>query len=279
MHTRSIVAGALMAATIAFPAGVSARSRPRFEPTDLEWESPGVFEADVEFGYVRSPTTGRVVVPDFELGIGILDNVELNLGGSYALESTVPGSFSFDRPVASSLWPSLKIGIYDHHDQETQGARAIGVQVGPRIPVASGAHGLGFESLLVFGGSRRGLTVAFNLGAFVEPPADAVSRYALGVDAGVDLELALDSRERFQLTGELAGSYFFTADPNQLHTTCGITWTANPNLDLSVVGIFGILPGDDRYGVLFGFEPKLRLFDVSPPHDKQEDKQEDKQDQ
>lgn len=270
MHTRSIVAGSLMAATIALPAGVSARPRPRFEPTDLEWEATGVFEVDVEFGLIRGPASGRLMVPDFELGFGILDNVELDLHGSYALESTVPGSFSFDRPVASSLWPSLKVGIYDDHDQETQRARAIGIQAGPRIPVASGAHGLGFESLVVFGGSRRGLSVAFNLGAFVEPPTDAASRYTLGVDAGIDLELALDSRDRFQLTGELAGSYFLTADPNQLHTTAGITWTVNAHLDLSVVGILGILPGDDRYGLLFGFEPKLRVFDAPPPRDKQD---------
>ena len=165
----------------------------------------------------------------------------------------------------------MKVGIYDDHDPETQRARAIGVQVGPRIPIASGAHGLGFESLVVFGGSRRGLNVALNLGAFVEPPTDAVSLYSLGVDAGIDLELALDSHDRFQLTGELGGSYFLTADPNQLHTTAGITWTVNPNLDLSVVGIVGILPGDDRYGLLFGFEPKLRLFDAPPARDKQED--------
>jgi len=46
MHARSIVAGALMAAAIGLPAGVTARPRPRFEPTDLEWESTGVFEVD-----------------------------------------------------------------------------------------------------------------------------------------------------------------------------------------------------------------------------------------
>ena len=270
MHARSIVAGALMAATIALPAGVSARPRPRFEPTDLEWESTGVFEVDVEFGLIRGPVSGRLVVPDFELDFGILDNLEFDLDGSYALESTVPGSFSFDRPVPSSLWPSLKIGIYNDHDHETQRGRAIGVQVGPRIPIASGAHGLGFETLVVFGGSRRGLSVALNLGAFVEPPTDAVSPYTLGVDAGIDLELALDSRDRFQLTGELGGMYFLTADPNQLHATAGITWTVNANLDLSVLGILGILPGDDRYGVLFGFEPKLHLFDAPPLRGKEE---------
>ena len=45
----------------------------------------------------------------------------------------------------------------------------------------------------------------------------------------------------------------------------------NPNLDLSVVGIFGFLAGDDRYGILFGVEPKLRMFEVAPrDRDKEE---------
>ena len=61
-RTRPIVAGALMAATIALPAGVSARPRPRFEPTDLEWEETGVFEVDVEFG--ADPQPGPVALRD-----------------------------------------------------------------------------------------------------------------------------------------------------------------------------------------------------------------------
>jgi len=254
----------MMAAAIALPAGVSARPRPRFEPTDLEWEDTGVFEADIEFGVVRSPGPWRFVIPDFELDFGILPNLEIDLDGAYAIEGPASGSFSFDHGVPYSLWPSVKIGLYNDHDYQTNRARAVGIQVGPRIPIASGAHGFGFESLVVFGGSTRGLNVSINLGAFVEPPADAVSLYTLGVESGIDLQLTLDSQNRFQLTGELATAYFFTADPRQLHATSGITWSVNPNLDLSVVGIVGFLAGDDRYGILFGFEPKLRMFEVAP---------------
>jgi hypothetical protein len=263
MSTRPIVAIALMAATVAVPAGVSARPRHRFEPTDLEWEATGVFELDIELGAVRSPNAGRLLVPDFELDIGILDNVEFDIDGSYALESS-SGAFTFDHAVVGSLWPSLKIGVWDDHDYETQRAQAFGIQFGPRIPLASGAHGLGGEALVVWGGSRRGLTVALNFGGFVEPPPDAVSQYFLGLEGGVDLELALDQHDRLQLLGELAGAYFFTSDPSQLHTTAGLNWTVNANLNLSVVGLFGFLPGDDRYGILFGFEPKLRLFEPPP---------------
>ena len=76
--------------------------------------------------------------------------------------------------------------------------------------------------------------------------------------------MQLDAQNRFQWTGELATAYFISPDPNQLHATTGITWSASPNLDLSVVGVFGFLAGDDRYGVLFGIEPKLRMFEVAP---------------
>jgi hypothetical protein len=33
-----------------------------------------------------------------------------------------------------------------------------------------------------------------------------------------------------------------------------------PTLDLSIVGLYGLLVGSDRYGVLFGISPKLRMF-------------------
>jgi hypothetical protein len=46
--------------------------------------------------------------------------------------------------------------------------------------------------------------------------------------------------------------------------TGGISWSVHPNLDLSVVGIYGFLEGDDHYGVLFGMDPKIRLFDAPP---------------
>ena len=34
-------------------------------------------------------------------------------------------------------------------------------------------------------------------------------------------------------------------------------------LAFSVVGIVGILPGDDHYGILFGVAPKLRVFEAA----------------
>jgi len=264
-----------MAATIVTPAAVSARPRPRFEPTDLEWEATGVAEVDLEFGAIRSPGPWRFVIPDFELDFGIFENVELNLDGAYAVEGPDDGSFSLDHSVPDSLWPSVKVGIWNDHDYVRRRARAFGIQVGPKLPVASGAHGLGAEGLLVFGGRIYPLNVVLNVGSFVEPYQDATGSRQYGAEAGIDLELELDSHDRFQWTGELAAAWFLPHDPNQLHATTGITWSASPNLDFSVVGIFGFLSGDDRYGVLFGIEPKLRMFEVRPrAKEEQEQEQE-----
>src|SRR6185369_10954092 len=98
----------------------------------------------------------------------------------------------------------------------------------------------------------------------------------IGAEAGLDLQLQLDARNRFQLTSEIATAYFVSPDPNQLHATTGITWSANPSLDISVVGVFGFLSGDDRYGMLFGIEPKLRMFQP-PPRDREDKDKEGKE--
>jgi len=271
MCSRATVAGALMAATIALPAAAfGARPRPRFEPTDLEWEETGVAEVDLEFGAIRSPGPWRFVIPYVELDFGIHHNVELDLDGAYAVEGPDSGSFSFDHAVPDALWPSVKIGLWDDHDEEAKTARAIGIQIGPKVPIARRAHGIGGEGLLVVGGRLIALDAVLNLGGFVEPAQDATSSRQVGAETGLDLQLDLDRQKRFQWTGELAAAFFVRHDPNQLHATTGITWSATANLDLSVVGVFGFLSGDDKYGVLFGVSPKMRMFEVaSSEHDKQ----------
>src|SRR5437868_15205334 len=80
-------------------------TRPLFEPTDLELEDAGVTEIDLQMGAVRSPGPWRVVVPDFELDLGILPWLELDLDGAYAIEGPTTGPFSFDHAAPDSLWP------------------------------------------------------------------------------------------------------------------------------------------------------------------------------
>jgi hypothetical protein len=257
-------AHALVAAGLVILAGASevrARAiRPLFEPTDLEMEDPGVADIDVQIGFIRSQGPWRLVLPDFELDLGMLPWLELDLDGAYALEGPDNGPFALDHAAPDALWPSIKLGLWDSHDNLGRSGRAIGAQLGPKLPVAAGSHGFGFEGLLLFGGSLRRLQLVLNLGGFIDPAPDAVSSYPIGIETGVDMQLKLDDVDRFSITGEISGVYFLTADPNQFLVTAGLTWSPWKSLDLSIVGLYGLLVGSDRYGVLLGVSPKFRMF-------------------
>jgi hypothetical protein len=262
------VAGSLLfsvffsvAVGIAYPRTAVARAiRPLFEPTDLELEETGVTEIDLQIGAVRSQGPWRAVLPDFELDVGFLPWLELDLDGAYAIEGPSTGPFSFDHAAPDSLWPSLKVGVYDDHDGVTGRAGAFGFQVGPKLPVAAGAHGVGVESLLLFGYVVRQLHLVLNAGGFIDPSPDAMSGRPIGIELGLDLELDLGDTNRFSLTGEVSGVVFMSSDPNQLLATSGFTWSVTKSLDLSVVGLWGFLAGSDRYGVLLGVSPKFRFL-------------------
>jgi hypothetical protein len=170
------------------------------------------------------------------------------------------GSFSLNHSAPDALWPSVKLGLFGVHDDEAKMGAAIGWQVGPKLPVARGSHGLGVESLLVLGGAIRHLVAALNIGGFYEPAPDAVSNRPVGLELGLDLQYKLDDIDRFSLTGELGGTHFITSDPDQAEVTLGFVWTVVPTLDLSLTGLLGTPSGGDRYALLFGISPKFRLF-------------------
>ena len=235
-------------------------TRPLFEPTDLELEDEGVVEVDLQIGGIRSQGPWRAVMPDFELDVGVLPGLELDLDGAYAVEGPATGPFSFDHAAPDSLWPCAKIGLYDAHDRPSGRGLAVGVQVGPKLPVAPGAHGIGVESLMLVGAARGHFHAVVNAGGFVEPAPSAGAPRPAGLEVGLDLEQVLDAAERFSLTGELSAVRFVSSDPHQLLATAGLTWAALETLDLSVTGLLGVLAGSDRYGVLVGVSPKLRLF-------------------
>jgi hypothetical protein len=257
---RAAAAAILLAALVGGASPARAAPRPRFEPTDLEWEDTGVAELDLQFGPVRSPGPWRIVVPDFELDLGLLRWLELDLDGAYAVEGPDMGPFSLDHSAPDALWPSVKLGIFGIHDDHGAYGAAFGVQVGPKLPVAPGAHGVGLEGLVLSGGMIGKLTSVLNLGGFVDPAPDAVSARQIGFEIGLDLQYKLDDHDRFGLTGELAATIFTSPDPNQAQATAGFVWSVRPTLDLSITGLLGTLSGGDRYGILFGISPKVRLF-------------------
>jgi len=257
-----LAAWLILAVALAWqPAAARAAARPRFEPTDLEWEDTGVAELDLQVGPVRSSDGPlRIVVPDFEIDLGLLSWLELDLDGAYAVSGPDTGPFSLDHSAPDALWPSVKLGLYGFHDDDAKIGAALGWQVGPKLPVARGSHGLGVESLIVIGGAVRHLILALNVGGFYDPAPDATSARPIGLELGLDLQYKLDNIDRFTLTGELGGTHFISNDPDQAQVTLGFVWTVVPTLDLSITGLLGTPSGGDKYGLLFGISPKVRLF-------------------
>ncbi len=242
--------------------------RPLFEPTDLELEDPGVTELDLQVGVIRGQGPWRLVVPDFELDLGLTRNVELDLDGAYALEAPGPGSFRFEDAAPDNLWPALKLGLYDWVDEgkspDDLVAWAIGTQVGPKIPVAPGSHGVGFEGLVLVGHVLGRAHFVLNAGAFVDPsPAPGANR-PIGIELGLDFDRDLDKLGHYQVTGELSGVRFLSSDPHQLLATAGLGWSPTPATQITIVGLVGFLDGSDRYGALLGLNQKIGLW--GKPH-------------
>ena len=224
------------------------RGRPLFEPTDLELEDGGTLEADLQLGFVRGDSAARLVIPDIELDLGLSSNVELDVDGAYALEGAPGQSFSLDHAAPDSLWLSIKAGL-------EVGGYGLGVQLGPKFPTASGSHGLGGEALLLAGRHQGRWHLALSGGAFIDP--DGGMGRPRGLEGGLDLAIDFGA---LALTGELGGVHFTSGDADQLVGTAGLSWSVSDALELSVVALVGVLGDGDRYGVLLGISPKLRLW-------------------
>jgi hypothetical protein len=251
--------GLLVLAGVLAGRDAAARRRPLFEPTDLEMEDPGTLDVDLQFGVLHGEGPWRVTVPDVEVDLGLARGVELDVDGAYAIEGPDDGTFSFDHAAPDNLWVAAKLGLYDDVDEGTDAGWAIGAQLGPKLPVARDAHGVGYEGLLLVGrhwGSDSHLVL--NVGGLVDPGAAIGAGRPAGIEGGIDLDVAL--RGPFSLTGELAGVRFFSADADQLHATAGVTWSTTSALDLSLVALVGFLRGGDRAGVLLGVSPKFALW-------------------
>lgn len=233
--------------------------RKHFEPTDLEFEEPGMTELDLETGFVRGPDAWRLVAPDFELDLGLTKWLELGIDGAYAIEGAPGESYSFDHSAPDPLWPALKIGFLDVDDNESGRAFALGTQLGPKLPTFPGGHGIGFEGLLLAGTRLGHSDISLNVGGLVDP-APAVGPRPVGFEASVSFDRDLDTQGTWTVGGVLSSVVFTSPDPAQLQVAFGPTYAAASWLDLSVTGILGFLPGGDKYGALFGFAPHLPLW-------------------
>jgi len=259
----SSVALGFACAVACLPSNARARStRRHFEPTDLEMERAGTLDVDLQLGLMREAQNWRGSVPDFEVDFGLAPGVELDLDGAYHVDGAhqeedgahdAQGSFD-------NLWVAAKLGLYDSRVPGQSRAWAVGVQVGPKLPLAADARGLGAEALLLFSETWGSHQLVVNGGGFVDPADGASTARSRGMEGGLDLNLDTGAKG-LAVTGELGGVHFLpgSTEKDQLHATAGLSWAANDHLDLSLIGLVGLLGGGERGGVLVGVSPK---FDV-----------------
>jgi hypothetical protein len=249
-----------MLLVVCVPALAHAKRHPQFEPTDLELEESGTAELDLQFGFVKGSDAHRLVLPDFEFDLGILDNFELDVDGTYSIAGSPSGHPVFlDHSAPDNLWTSVKVGLYDKHDPVTDDGWAAGVQVGPKIPTGSDEHGLGAEGLVLLGRVHKPVHLVAQIGGLYDPHLTNTPR-PWGFETGLDLDLDLDHVDKWSLLGEVAFQWFGSPDPTQFNATLGIQYSPNQMLDLSIVGEVGFVPGSDPYGIFFGISPKVAFW-------------------
>src|SRR5882762_490407 len=160
----------------------------------------------------------------------------------------------------ASCRDSAKLWVYDARvSKEDTTAWAIGAQLGPKLPVANGARGIGYEGLVLAGYTWGENHFVVNLGGLVDPGPTISTQRPEGIEGGLDVDVQLGTSP-ISVTAELATVHFFSADSDQLNGTGGVTFAANDQLDISLIGLVGFLKGGDRGGLLLGVSPKFALW-------------------
>jgi len=255
-----ILAWCVLLLCVSGPGVTRAAPVPRlFEPTDLEFEDPGGVELDMQFGPVRGENSYRIAMPDAEFDLGLTSNIEFDIDGQFAIGGPDSGNFQFNQVAPDNLWPSLKLGLLDFKEETADLAWAVGTQIGPKLPLAQGAQGVGFEGLLLFGCRYEQTYIILNMGGLRDPRLSGSSGPS-GFEMGVDLDHPIDAPGHWAVTGEIGAVQYVSSDRNQLTTTAGLAWRPSENLEMSVVGLYGWLAGGDQFGVLFGISPKFKLW-------------------
>lgn len=243
------------------PAEAYAQHRRRFEPTDFDLAPTGGVEVDLQMGAVEGESGARVVAPDVEASVSIASRAAIEVDTTYGIDESTHPNF------LDNTWLSLRLGVVDWRDdpddEDRPEAWVLGVQAGPRIPTLPGVRAFGAEGLAIAGRNERRVHVFVQAGAISDSPAtDVHGRLTrpFGVEGGIDADVDLDGREVWSLKMELGGTRFFSPHQHELHTTAGFACQVTPWLEVSLIGIAGLLSQGDRYGVLAGVAPSFSLF-------------------
>jgi hypothetical protein len=252
----NFVRAALIIATLAITSSAWATTKPRhFEPDDLELEDPGTLDIDLQMGplYGTSGGRNRLLLPDFELGLGLMPNVQLEVDGTFSLDQFDGKHRHFS---ADPLWLATKLGLFDAADEEGN-VWAIGLELGPRLPTIDAA-GIGYGAVALFGFSRHHFHLVLNAGGLIDPGATLSAEHTRSVVLGLDLDA--DLGRKWSLQSELGSAYYFSPDPHELAFTLGATYAVTPKLDVSATALTGFLPNTDHAGLLLGVSPQIDLW-------------------
>jgi hypothetical protein len=236
-------------------AAASTKSR-HFEPDDLELERPGTLDLDVQVGPLSGDSANRnhVSLPDFELGLGLTQSVELDVSGTFSIgEGRVP-----QRVSGEALWLATKLGLFDTRDGSGD-SWALGLELGPRLPTLA-MTGVGYGALGLFGFTRRGLALVLNAGSLIDPAASLGREHPSSLVFGLDLNARLDASGRWSVQSELGAAHYLSSDPDELSFTLGATYAVSPRLDVSLTALAGLLPNTDHAGLLLGVSPQFGLW-------------------
>ncbi|MBI3782680.1 MAG: hypothetical protein HY270_04690 [Deltaproteobacteria bacterium] len=234
----------------------------RFVPGDLEFEQPGVLACDMATGYLSSQEGKRVSIPDFEISLGATDNLEFDLEGEFAMAKSGSNELSFNKVAPDNLWAYSKYGLFSSDDPDADGSDiwTLGVQGGPKLPLAQGAQGVGFEGVMLLGYVVRQTHFVLNAGGLVDPASDPHSPRPQAVESGLSIDRPIDAANQWSAGVDLASVTFLSPDDDQFNTSATLTWSPSENLDLYATVTYGWLRGGDHYGVLFGMVPRLHLW-------------------
>lgn len=227
--------------------------RARFRPNTLELQDPGQLEIDSELGgvYGDGQDGTRTPVPDFEVGLGVFDWLELNLDSSFS-ETQLGTQNKF---VGEPIWLSGRFDVYSFDDKKTGNNFGIGAQVGPRLPNVGNALGVGVAAVGLIGGGSQTFNVVLNTGSTL----DAGQSFALTY--GLDLEYKLTLRRKWTLNGEIAGAHYFGGGaPDQLLVNAGFGLVINDDVELALLLLTGPVYRGDRVGLLVDLTYDFHLW-------------------
>ena len=248
---------ALVALLVLDTRSALALGKPRhFEPDDLELEQPGTLDLDLQAGQLHGDSGSRdhLVLPDFEVGLGLTRNVELDVSGAFTLDRA-----NGKRHVSGdALWVASKLGLFDERDSHGDDW-ALGLELGPRFPTIE-SGGLGYGALALLGFTRRGVSIVLNAGTLIDPGPTRSGEHPRSVVVGLDVNAPLDARGLWSLQFELGGARYFSPDPHEFAAALGATYAVTPKLDVSLTALAGFLQNTDHLGLLLGVSPQVGLW-------------------